>query len=119
MTELLVGSKKGLFVLRGEIGEPLDVATRAFPGEVVEFAMRDPRTGRTFASVTSGQFGGRLMFTDDPVGGDWVQAKGPAFPEDTDTALERIWIVQPILSCSHNARARSTLNPCGLLSAPA
>jgi photosystem II stability/assembly factor-like uncharacterized protein len=95
VTELLVGSKKGLFVLRGEIGEPFDVAVRAFPGEVVEFATRDPRSGRTFASVTNGQFGGRLMFTDDPVGGQWTQAKGPAFPEDTDTALERIWIVQP------------------------
>jgi len=35
------------------------------------------------------------MFTDDPVDGEWTQAKGPAFPEDTDKALERIWIVQP------------------------
>ncbi len=95
MTELLVGTRKGLFVLRGDIGEPFEVATRAFPGEIVEFATRDARTGRTFASVTHGQFGPRLMFTDDPVGGEWQQAEGPVFPADTDTAVERIWIVQP------------------------
>ena len=45
MTELLVGTKKGLFVLRGDAGaeKPFDVAARAFPGDVVEFAIRDPR----------------------------------------------------------------------------
>ena len=43
MTELLVGTKKGLFVLRGDAGaeKPFDVAARAFPGNVVEFAIRD------------------------------------------------------------------------------
>ncbi len=95
MTELLVGSKKGLFVLRGEPGEPFDIAARAFPGDVVEYGTRDPRTGRYFASVTSGFYGPRLMYTDDPTG-EWEQAKGPAFPEDIpDTSLDRIWIVQP------------------------
>ena len=49
MTELLVGTKKGLVVLRGDRGGPLEIAARAFPGEVVEFATRDPRSGRYFA----------------------------------------------------------------------
>ena len=48
---------------------PFEIATRAFPGDVVEFAMRDPRTGRYFASVTSGFYGPRLLYTDDPTGG--------------------------------------------------
>ena len=97
MTELLVGTKKGLFVLEGDpaVGEPFSIATRAFPGDVVEFATRDSRTGRTFASVTSGFYGPRLMFTDGDLGGEWQQAQGPAFPEGGETALERIWIVQP------------------------
>ena len=70
MTELLVGTKKGLFVLRGDAGaeKPFDVAARAFPGNVVEFAIRDPRSGRYFASVTSGHFGPRIMHTDGPHG---------------------------------------------------
>ena len=60
-------------------GAPFEIATRAFPGDVVEFAMRDPRTGRYFASVTSGFYGPRVMFTDDPAG-EWEQADGPGVP---------------------------------------
>jgi hypothetical protein len=96
MTELLVGTKKGLFVLRGDpqAGEPFEIAARAFPGDVVEFAMRDPRTGRYFAGHTSGFYGPRLMYTDDPTG-EWTQAEGPAFPEGGDVSLERIWLIRP------------------------
>jgi hypothetical protein len=56
MTELLIGTRKGLVVLRGERGGPFEVSARAFPGEVVEYAVRDPRSGRYFAGVTHGQF---------------------------------------------------------------
>ena len=95
MTQLLVGTRKGLFALRGAIGEPLDMAVRVFPGEVVEYAVRDRRTGRTFASVTNGQFGPRVMFTDDPGLTEWSQAKGPAFPDDIDASVERTWVITP------------------------
>jgi hypothetical protein len=97
MTQLLVGTKKGLFILTGDAasGEPFSVTTRAFPGDVVEFATRDPRTGRLFAAVTSGFYGPRLMYTDGDPAGEWEQAKGPSFPEDGDTSLERIWVVKP------------------------
>jgi photosystem II stability/assembly factor-like uncharacterized protein len=96
MTELLVGTKKGLFVLRGgpSSGRPYEIVTRAFPGDVVEYAMRDARTGRYFAAHTSGFYGPRLMFTDDPTG-EWTQAEGPAFPDDAETSLERIWTIVP------------------------
>ena len=96
MTQLLVGTKKGLFVLDGDpaAGQPFEVATRAFAGDVVEFAMRDPRSGRLFASVTSGFYGPRLMYTDGDPAGEWQQARGPAFPEDGETSLERIWLVK-------------------------
>ncbi len=92
MTELLVGTRKGLFVLEGEPGSPFEVATRAFPGNVVEFATRDPRTGRYFASVTSGFYGPRLMYTNDPAG-EWEHASTLALPEDTGASIERIWVV--------------------------
>ena len=93
MTELLVGTRKGLFVLEGEPGSAFEVATRAFPGDVVEYAMRDPRTGRYFASVTSGFYGPRLMYADSP-GGEWEHAATFALPEDTGAAMERIWMVR-------------------------
>ena len=60
MTELLLGTKKGLVVLEGEPGSAFDVAGRAFPGEPVEYAMRDPGSGRGFASVTSPFYGPKL-----------------------------------------------------------
>lgn len=94
MTELLVGTKKGLIVLRGERGGGFEMAARAFPGEVVEFAIRDPRSGRYFASVTHGQFGPHLFNSDDPTG-DWQQAEGPAFPAAANAAVERIWVIEP------------------------
>ena len=92
--ELLVGTKKGLFVLRGPRGGPMDVAARAFPGEVVEYAIRDPRTGRYYASVTNGQFGPRVFVTDDPTG-DWTQADGPRFPEGEEASVVRVWVITP------------------------
>lgn len=96
-TELLVGTKKGLFVLRGDPAsdKPFDVATRAFPGDVVEFAMCDPRTGRYFASVTSGFYGPRVFFIDGDPTGVWEQADGPTMPEGTDSTIERIWSIVP------------------------
>jgi photosystem II stability/assembly factor-like uncharacterized protein len=94
MTELLIGTKKGLVVLRGDRRGPFEVVARAFPGEVVEFATRDPRSGRYFAGVTHGQFGPHLFFAD-AVTGKWEQAEGPAFPPAAGAAVERIWVVQP------------------------
>jgi photosystem II stability/assembly factor-like uncharacterized protein len=90
--ELLVGTRKGLFVLHGDEG-PYEVATRAFAGNVVEYAMRDPRSGRYVASVTSGFYGPRLMHTMDPAG-EWEHADTLAMPEDTGATLERIWVVR-------------------------
>ena len=68
MTELLVGTKKGLFVLEGEPGAAFEVTARAFAGEPVEYAMRDPRSGRMLASVTSPFYGPKIWYTDDPRG---------------------------------------------------
>jgi hypothetical protein len=94
MRELLVGTRKGLFTLRGEPGGSFEMAGRAFDGTVIEYAMRDPRTGRSFASHTSGFFGPRLMHTMDPTG-EWEHAPTLAFPEDTGATLERIWVIRP------------------------
>jgi hypothetical protein len=92
MTELLVGTKKGLFVLQGEDGA-FEVTARAFAGEPVEFAMRDPRSGRYLASVTSAFYGPKVFVADDP--GEWEQADGLALPEGADKTLERLWTIVP------------------------
>jgi photosystem II stability/assembly factor-like uncharacterized protein len=92
MTQLLVGTKKGLFVLEGEPGAPFEVTSRAFAGEPVEYVMRDPRTGRLLASVTSAFYGPKIWHADD-ASGEWQQADGVALPEGGDAALERIWVI--------------------------
>ena len=92
MTEILVGTRKGLFVLEGEPGAQFEVTARAFAGEPVEYAMRDPRTGRLLASVTSAFYGPKIWYADDP-SSEWEQAEGLALPEGGDGALERIWVI--------------------------
>jgi photosystem II stability/assembly factor-like uncharacterized protein len=93
MTELLVGTRKGLFVLEGEPGAEFQIRTRAFVGEPVDYAMRDPRTGRLFAAVTSPFWGPRIWFTDGDPDGDWQPARGVALPKGGTDALRRIWVI--------------------------
>jgi photosystem II stability/assembly factor-like uncharacterized protein len=92
VTELLVATRKGLFVLEGDPASGFDVRARAFAGEPVEFARRDPRTGRVLAAVTSAWYGPKLWLTEDPAG-DWEQAAGAELPEDAGAALERVWVI--------------------------
>lgn len=92
--EVLVGTKKGLIVLRGTRGRGMEAVCRRFPGQVVEYAMRDPRTGLYYASVTHGQFGPHVYIAEDPTG-DWEQSDGPAFPEGTDASVDRVWVIEP------------------------
>jgi len=79
-------------VLNGTADAGFAVAARAFAGEPVDFAMREPRTGRLFASVSSPFYGPKIWYADDPTGG-WIQAKGVALPEGGDAALVRIWVI--------------------------
>lgn len=92
MTELLVATRKGLFVLAGEPGAAFGVKARAFAGEPVEYAMRDPRSGRLLASVTSAVYGPKVWYAND-ASSEWRQADGLALPEGGDAALERIWVI--------------------------
>src|SRR6476646_8871186 len=80
MTEVLVGTKKGLFSLEGDAAGPFEIAARAFAGQAVEFATRDPRSGRTFAATTNAFYGPKLWVTDDPAG-EWQEAEGLTLPE--------------------------------------
>ena len=104
-TEVLVGTRKGLFVLRGERGGPLEIAERCFEKEPVEYACFDRRSGTYLASVThwpeevatyfpGSKFGPRIYLTGD-VTDDWVEAEGPTFPEDAKATVARTWVIEP------------------------
>jgi hypothetical protein len=94
MTELSVGTKKGLFVLEGEPGSGFEVSGRAFAGEPVEYVLRDRRSGRLLASVTSAFYGPKIFYADS-LDDKWKQAEGITLPQGGDHALERIWIITP------------------------
>jgi photosystem II stability/assembly factor-like uncharacterized protein len=94
VTELILGTKKGLFVVDGTPESGFEVTTRAFAGEPVDYARRDPRTGRLFATVSSPFYGPKIWWADDPAG-EWAQSDGVALPEGGDAALERIWVITP------------------------
>src|ERR1700759_5686185 len=89
---MIVGTKKGLFVLAGEPGAGFEIEARAFAGQPVDFARRDPRWGRLLATVTSPFYGPKIFYTDGDPAGDWEQADGVALPQGGDQALERIWV---------------------------
>jgi photosystem II stability/assembly factor-like uncharacterized protein len=93
VTELIVGTKKGLFVLDGEPGSPFSVVTRAFEGEPVDYAMRDPRTGRLLATMTSPFYGPKIFYAERPAD-EWSQSDGVALPEDSGEALIRVWVIE-------------------------
>jgi hypothetical protein len=93
VTEVLVGTKKGLFVLEGEPGDGFEVTARAFAGEPVEYALRDPRSGTMLAAVSSPWYGPKVFAADDP-GGEWEQAAGVELPEGGEKALEKLWILR-------------------------
>ena len=95
MTELAIGTKKGLFLLEGDPAGGFAVTARAFAGEPVDFAIRDPRTGRLLATMTSPFYGPKIFYTDGDPGGEWTQAEGVSLPEGGDAALQRIWVIAP------------------------
>jgi hypothetical protein len=104
-TEVLVGTRKGLFVLRGDREGPLGVAARCFEQDAVEYACFDPRTGTYIAAVShlpeefaeylpGAKFGPHLYVTTDAAG-EWEEAEGPAFPDDVGEKIARIWVITP------------------------
>jgi hypothetical protein len=94
MTELLVGTKKGLFALEGEPGGEFELGARAFAGEPVDYAMRDPRSDRLLATSTSPFYGPKIWHAEDAAG-EWSQAEGVALPDGGGEALARIWVIAP------------------------
>ncbi|HEU0317614.1 MAG TPA: hypothetical protein VFR49_09820 [Solirubrobacteraceae bacterium] len=95
MTEVLAATKKGLFVLEGDPGGAFELTARAFAGEPVEYAVRDHRTRRLLASVTSPFYGPKVWYADGDPAGAWERADGVALPDGGPTALERIWVIVP------------------------
>ncbi len=96
MTELAVGTKKGLFLLEGDAtagSGTFTIRARAFAGEPVDYALREPRSRRLFAATTSPFYGPKLFYTDGEAAGEWQQAEGVELPTGGEQTLQRIWVI--------------------------
>src|SRR5438105_1820447 len=101
MTEqlVIVGTKKGLFLLRGQAGRGSWTVEGPHAGADSVYGVAiDTRGGRTrlLASTHSEHWGPSVAWSDD-LGASWHESDvAPvAFPADTGTSLVRVWQVQP------------------------
>lgn len=97
---LLVGTMKGLFVLRSPGGKRTswDLGGPHFPGHNVYAVAYDSRDGRSriLAGNHSFHWGAVIQSTDD-FGKSWTSPENSAvkFPEDAGVSLKQIWQIRP------------------------
>ncbi|MXX48690.1 MAG: exo-alpha-sialidase [Chloroflexi bacterium] len=96
MTEagLLVSTRKGLLVGRSSAGRvDWEWTGLEFSGWVIDYTVRDPRSGAIWCAAHHEQWGARLHRSDDD-GATWSEAGMPAFA-DGERSLESIWTIEP------------------------
>jgi photosystem II stability/assembly factor-like uncharacterized protein len=92
---LLVGTRKGLFVLRGDEGRrEWDVGEQLLEGWEVFHAAQDPRDGALYVAANNWVYGATVQRSDD-MGRTWQRAEGLGLPEDGELKLAKTWHVEP------------------------
>lgn len=92
---VVVGTRKGVFVLRSSTERKDWALSGPFvPGEDVNHAIIDPRSGRLFATANNPWFGPQVRYSDD-LGQHWSDvAKNPRFANDPAVDEENPWFLQ-------------------------
>jgi hypothetical protein len=90
---LPVGTRKGLFLLRGE-GKDWDVEGPLLPGWAVYHAMVDPRDGVLYAATNNFFYGATVHRSNDD-GKTWERSEPIELPEESDLKLNATWHVEP------------------------
>jgi hypothetical protein len=93
---ILAGTRKGLFLVRGEgddrrswqVEEPL------LTGWEVFHAVRDPRTGTLHACTNNWVYGASVHRSADGRA-TWERSEGLGLPEESGLTLEKTWHVEP------------------------
>ena len=94
-TLLPVGTKKGLFLLRGGDGnESWRVEGPVLPGWSVYHAIVDPRDGALYAA-TNNFFYGATVHRSDDLGETWERAEELGLAEESGLKLNATWHVEP------------------------
>ena len=90
---ILVGTRKGLFVLKGDEGRrDWEVEGPYLSGWDVFHAVKDD--GSIFAAANHAVYGATVQRSDDG-GKTWERSEGLGLPEDHELTLEKTWHVEP------------------------
>ena len=83
MSTLLVGTRKGLFVLDTDGADRAATALAGphFPAVPVSAVLADPRDGAWYVALDHGHFGTKLHRSDDR-GATWTELPAPEYPAD-------------------------------------
>ena len=98
--KMLLGTRKGLVTLCHD-GRQWQIEREDFAGIPVSYAMHDHRTGKLWACLEHGHWGGKLHRSDD-MGRSWVEVPAPRYPDgatrpddDQPANTSYMWIIQP------------------------
>ena len=92
---LLVGTRKGLFLLRGDDERrSFEVEGPLLPGWSINHAIVDPRDGSLYACANSWVYGGTVQRSTD-MGQTWERSEGLGLPEESGLKLASTWHLEP------------------------
>ena len=105
--EVLIGTRKGLFVIERKSGL-WRIERTSFSGAPVPMVLPDPRDARWYAAVEHGHYGSKLHVSEDR-GATWSEVACPAYPPKPEGtpdvvcpmrqkvvpwSLEKIWALE-------------------------
>jgi len=91
---LPIGTRKGLFLLRGDGDASWDVEGPLLPGWSVYHAIVDPRDGALHAA-TNNPFYGATVHRSGDGGRTWERAEELGLPEEGELKLNATWHIEP------------------------
>jgi photosystem II stability/assembly factor-like uncharacterized protein len=93
---VLVGTKRGLFLLTSRDRETWEVETTALKGHRIFYATLDQRRSHRLFAADNGDFFGSFLRYSDDFGQTWQEPeKGIQFPEGSQQKLNNIWVIEP------------------------
>jgi photosystem II stability/assembly factor-like uncharacterized protein len=93
---VLVGTKRGLFLLTSQDREKWEVEATALKGYHIFNAVLDQRSGHRLFAADNGDFFGSFLRYSDDFGQTWHEPeKGIQFAESSQQKLNNIWVIEP------------------------
>lgn len=93
---VLVGTKRGLFLLTSRDRENWNVEATSLRASRVFSAVLDQRKGYRLFAADNGDFFGTFLRYSDDFGETWQEPEqGIQFPQGSDQKLTNIWVIEP------------------------